>query len=140
MRQLHHHPHMEERARRLGCLDAEHVIVDRDQWLAVIQPIKLSRRNLLTLLHKLEMPGSHRTLVKPDGVAITVEPDEVHYADRPGGPGPVHPETEEFVRDMNEALAIVRRGRAIQQVAEEMPRAPCHGCQGNCHACKDGGP
>jgi hypothetical protein len=74
--------------------------------------ITLSKRNLLSLLHKLEMPGSHCTIVKPDGTIVVVESDEVHYADRPeGSPGPMHPDTEAFVRDLNEALALVRSHR-----------------------------
>ena len=74
--------------------------------------VVLSRRNLLSLLHKLEMPGSFCTIVKPDGTAIKAEPDEVHYANRVGGPGTMHPDTEQFVADLEEALKIVRRKRA----------------------------
>lgn len=70
--------------------------------------VKLSRRNILSLLHKLEMKGSACTIVKPDGITITVEPDEVHYQGR--DPGPMHPETEQFLTDMASALEIVRRG------------------------------
>jgi hypothetical protein len=73
--------------------------------------VVLSRRNILSLLHKLEMEGSAQTIVKPGGIAITVEPDEVHYADRADGPGPMHHETEQFVRDMEAALKIVRDKR-----------------------------
>jgi len=72
--------------------------------------ITLSRRNLLSLLHKLEMPGSARTIVKysEDGeeVYVIAETDEIVYADRP--PGNMHPETEQFVQDMYAALEIVR--------------------------------
>jgi hypothetical protein len=70
--------------------------------------VVLSRRNILSLLHKLEMEGSERTIIKPNGMAVRVESDEAHYADRPCGAGPMHPETEEFVSDMMKALAIVR--------------------------------
>ena len=76
--------------------------------------VVLSRRNLLSLLHKLEMPGSFCTIVKPDGTAIKAERDEVHYANRIGGPGTMHPDTEQFVADLEEALKIVRRKRAAQ--------------------------
>jgi hypothetical protein len=86
--------------------------------------ITLSRRNLLTLLHKLEMPGSSCTIVKPGGFVVHAEPDEVHYKDRPEGPGPMHPETEQFVTDMQDALEAVRRLR--------QPK-PAKGC--NCGAC-----
>ena len=58
--------------------------------------ITLSRRNLLTLLSKLDRvkngEESNCTILKPtrEGyVAITAIEDEVAYADRP--PGPVHP-------------------------------------------------
>jgi hypothetical protein len=82
--------------------------------------VKLSRRNLLSLLHKLEMPGSRRTIVKqldparsplagPGEIAVVVITDEECYADR--DPGEMHPDTEQFVSDLNEALAIVRQRR-----------------------------
>lgn len=74
--------------------------------------IRLSLRNVLTLLHKLEKEGSHRTLIKTidsgQRVALIIEPDEVHYAGRPEPPGPMSPDTEQFVMDMSEALEIVR--------------------------------
>jgi hypothetical protein len=76
--------------------------------------IILSKRNLLTLLHKLEMPGSACTIIKPGGTVVIAEPDEVHYADR--APGRMHPDTEEFIQDMEEALSIVRRIRTARHV------------------------
>lgn len=60
--------------------------------------ITLSQRNLLTLLHKLHMEGSSRTLLKPtpNGCAyVSVESDEEAYHDRE--PGGAHPETEGFI-------------------------------------------
>ena len=69
--------------------------------------VKLSRRNLLSLLHKLEMPGSHRTIIKPGNILVMAECDEAHYAGREA-PGPMIPETEAFVSDMMKALEIVR--------------------------------
>ena len=82
----------------------------------------LSRRNLLSLLHKLEMPGSARTITSNDcrengtptplsrneaavtGVPVTTlvlrcEDDDEHYATRPTPPGEMHPATERFVRE-----------------------------------------
>lgn len=57
--------------------------------------VTLSRRNLQTLLNKLDDPESKRTLVKDgDGsrLVVTAEEDDVHYKDRPeGGAGEVHP-------------------------------------------------
>lgn len=67
--------------------------------------IVLSRRNLLALLHKLDMPGSQRTIIgRADGVAVIVrsEDDEVHYAhpSRVGeAPGEMHPATESFIAE-----------------------------------------
>lgn len=71
--------------------------------------VTLSRRNLLSLLHKIDgMENSAGTLVSfncfVDGeqdmshtVWVKIEPDEVHYADRE--PGLMHPETEEFLKN-----------------------------------------
>jgi hypothetical protein len=75
--------------------------------------VTLSQRNLLALLHKLDMPGSARRLennvVYLDGelsdstiLVLCCENDDEHYADpaRLGGPpGEMHPDTEEFVRN-----------------------------------------
>ena len=71
--------------------------------------IILSRRNILSLLHKLDMPGSSRTLIAPAcAFAIRVEEDEAHYAGRQ--PGPMHPDTEEFIRS---------HGRKAPEVQED---------------------
>ena len=72
--------------------------------------VTLSRRNLLALLHKLDMPGSLRafynTDVEIDGVyatgfafRVSAEDDDEHYAQRPGPPGPMIPATETFIRE-----------------------------------------
>jgi hypothetical protein len=49
--------------------------------------LELTRRNLETLLMKLDDPLSHRTLLDPDGVILVraVE-NEAHYAAREPGP------------------------------------------------------
>jgi hypothetical protein len=65
--------------------------------------VVLSRRNLLTLLHKLEMAGSSRTLAGGDCAAgfelvVRAEGDDEHYAEREEGPGPMHPQTEAFLQ------------------------------------------
>lgn len=66
----------------------------------------LSRRNLLALLHKLEMEGSARTIVSEfeDGTSLTMksETDDEHYNHpardpRAVHPGRMHPETENFI-------------------------------------------
>jgi hypothetical protein len=70
--------------------------------------IVLSRRNVLSLLHKLEMPGSASTLTGADNyvngepvdhllLVLQVEEDAPHYGSRPAPPGPMHPLTETFV-------------------------------------------
>lgn len=49
--------------------------------------MELSRRNLKTLLTKLDTPGSSATLVSPGNLfAVRAVEDEEHYSDRPAGP------------------------------------------------------
>lgn len=56
--------------------------------------VRLSRRNLQTLLNKLDRPGSRRTLVRATdhGVLVVIaEDDDTHYGDCPyRTPGPVY--------------------------------------------------
>jgi len=100
-----------------------------------VEEFALSRRNLLSLLAKLEIPGSTCVIIKPPGVAIVAVPDEVYYKDRPGGPGPMTPETEAFVQDFEDALKIVRARR--EQAAGRLKRtAGCKGCE-TCGGCED---
>lgn len=48
--------------------------------------VELSRRNLLSLLHKLDDEASNRTLIDGDGkVMVHAVPDLAHYSDRPAG-------------------------------------------------------
>ena len=68
--------------------------------------VTLSRRNLLTLLAKLDIPGSHRTIIKPGGITVTAEQDEVVYAGR--RPGRMEPQTEALIEAMEEALCPIR--------------------------------
>ena len=95
--------------------------------------VTLSRRNLLTLLHKLDMPGSRRQIENndcfEDGVqtpffpgeedgndllrttlVLRCEDDAEHYAKRAVGPGLMHPATERFVQEQGgapgEAIAV----------------------------------
>ena len=90
---------------------------DRERTIEVV----LSRRNLLSLLAKLEMPGSARTISNNDGredgvptplsadeaessalpvttLVLRCEDDVEHYARRATPPGEMHPLTERFVR------------------------------------------
>lgn len=64
--------------------------------------VTLSRRNLLALLHKLDMPESARTIYTfTRGGQLTVvaaEDDAEHYASREPG-GEMHPKTEAFIRE-----------------------------------------
>lgn len=61
------------------------VVVDRGE----IVTVTLSRRNLVTLLNKLDRPDSLRTLYRDtdDGMLIVkAETDDEHYQDREPGP------------------------------------------------------
>lgn len=68
----------------------------------------LSERNLLSLLDKLYMPGSARTLqrnTESNTLSISVETDAEHYEGRAvGTAGEMHPDTEA-------ALAAIKRAR-----------------------------
>ena len=65
--------------------------------------MKLSRRNLLTLLAQLEN-GENPIIVKPGGGVVTVESDAVHYAVR--DPGPMSAKTEHTVREFEGLLTL----------------------------------
>ena len=69
--------------------------------------ITLSRRNLLALLTKLEHPDSHKGIFMEHAhgdatLWVFAEDDDTHYADRPYGPGPMHPTTERDITSHNE--------------------------------------
>ena len=97
--------------------------------------VVLSRRNLLTLLHKLDMPGSARQIENNDCwedgeqtpyyageelqsdlvrtvLVLRCEDDAEHYGKRDLGPGAMHPVTEAF---------IAAQGDAADEVATELP-------------------
>lgn len=84
--------------------------------------VVLSRRNLLALLHKLDMTGSARQLENNDCwedgkqtpyypgeelgsdlprmvLVLRCEDDDEHYAKREAGPGAMHAATEAFVAE-----------------------------------------
>ncbi len=77
--------------------------------------VVLSRRNLLSLLHKLEMNRSARTITSGNGYRVTQdgtpriahdielivksETDAEHYGERPFPAGAMHPDTEAFIAD-----------------------------------------
>ena len=63
--------------------------------------VVLSRRNLLSLLAKLDghPPMSTCTLIGGDeapDIRVRAQEDDIHYAKRPAGP--MHPDTEERIR------------------------------------------
>jgi hypothetical protein len=71
--------------------------------------VTLSRRNLYALLHKLDQPSSSRTIVNGDChrngcyepamfLVLHCEDDPEHYASRSEPPGPMSPDTENYVR------------------------------------------
>jgi hypothetical protein len=75
--------------------------------------VTLSERNLLALLQKLAMPGSARTLASAHAyrhdelvddltLVVQVEDDDAHYGERGFPPGPMHPQTEQFLAQFRE--------------------------------------
>ncbi|MDX6453464.1 MAG: hypothetical protein QOH16_3513 [Gaiellaceae bacterium] len=90
---------------------------DRDRHIEVT----LSRRNLLALLHKMDTPGSKRTIINGDSwedgthtpwpgkpgesalpptlLVLRCEDDLEHYGLRRQPPGEMHTTTETFVRE-----------------------------------------
>jgi hypothetical protein len=103
---------------------------DRDRHIEVT----LSRRNLLALLHKLDTPGSKRTIINGDSwedgtptpwpgkpgasalpptlLVLRCEDDMEHYALRPQAPGEMHATTETYVRT---------HGGRTRHMADETP-------------------
>ena len=78
--------------------------------------IRLSRRNLLALLAKLEDPTSTRTIVKYHGyvshncnAVICAEPDDEHYRDRGCPPGPMDKKTEQMILLWEEFLETQKK-------------------------------
>lgn len=74
--------------------------------------VVLSKRNLLALLAKVDDPDSAKTIFMEsaaDGKTlwVRVEPDIVHYEDRPYGPGRMHHKAEKFIE---EVTGIKHRG------------------------------
>jgi len=79
----------------------------------------LSRRNLQSLLHKLDWEGSHRSIQRQErshGPILTViaEDDPEHYVDRT--PGPMHPITEAAITksDMLDAMEALIHDRGFE--------------------------
>ena len=84
-----------------------------------MRTLELSQRNLLTLLHKLEVPGSTATISKPtpEGtVLIHAVPDEVAYRDRE--PGPMSPDSEQFIKEMK-AFLVLRQAERNYEDAKD---------------------
>jgi hypothetical protein len=85
--------------------------------------VVLSRRNLLSLLHKLDMEGSNREIHNNDCfedgkqcpingtlLILNCEDDDEHYSKRLAGPGMMHPETETFVHEKGGASGEITIG------------------------------
>jgi hypothetical protein len=71
--------------------------------------VVLSRRNLLSLLHKLSVSDSEATLVKHigrDTLIVQAEHDESHYAGET--PGQMRSDTEAFIRRNDEFSTLVQ--------------------------------
>ena len=62
--------------------------------------LKVSKRNLLALLHKLELPDSYKTLIDSStGFELIAESDEDHYSDGKRNPGIMLASTEKFIQE-----------------------------------------
>jgi hypothetical protein len=71
--------------------------------------VVLSRRNLLSLLHKLSVSDSEATLVKHigrDTLIVQAEDDGPHYAGQSAGQ--MHPDTEAFIRRNDDFSTLVQ--------------------------------
>lgn len=90
-------------------------LLEEDGQMTVV--VSLSRRNLLALLHKLDLPGSGRLLYTinceregklADDLLLVVRPEDdlEHYGRRGFGPGPMHPLTETFIASADTAVGV----------------------------------
>lgn len=67
--------------------------------------LTLSRRNLLTLLAKLDgYPPGSACMIEKDGLYVKAEEDHIHYSDRP--PGEMHEWTEAKLRSEEKRVEI----------------------------------
>lgn len=67
-----------------------------------VMMVTLSKRNLLTLLSKVDNPNSARTIYKVNGgvyVGVKAEPDDVHYGEQK--PGKMDDAAEGFITAYN---------------------------------------
>ena len=82
-----------------------------------IDVLELTRKNLETLLAKLDRPGSSRMLINGDyDIAVRAVEDEEHYADRPAGA---------TLEDVEAQLAEVARiKRQLDQLFAELREPP----------------
>lgn len=105
--------------------------------------VRLSRRNLLALLSKLEQPCSARMIVQYGAylsgvlhedvvLAVQVEPDELHYADRVPA-GVMSPATEAFIAShtpssgASSASVFDERGPTMRRQHRAAWEDPAHG-------------
>lgn len=85
--------------------------------------VTLSRRNLLTLLSKLDWAESQKTIVRLNGdgtvlLVVRAEEDADAYQNRPAGQ--MHPDTEKFLKENKEAI-IKRTIAALPEVLGTLP-------------------
>lgn len=70
--------------------------------------VTISRRNLLALIHMLNVGHGYRVIANGDYyrngepvndliLVLRPEEDDPHYARRPEGPGPMRPDAEQFI-------------------------------------------
>lgn len=90
--------------------------------------VTVSRRNRLSLLQKLAMSGSARTIASAHGyrdgqlvddliLILEAEEDEEHYGQRGFPPGPMHPRTEQFLAQFRRPRRNGRSNRAPKDEA-----------------------
>ena len=101
--------------------DHDHVVVDKKDWEEarylllhqVKSTVKLSRRNIVRLLAKLEA-GRESYIIKPGVGLVIAEPDAVHYADR--APGQCSVETQYEINKIEACLELARKIKAFSNV------------------------
>lgn len=90
--------------------------------------VSVSRRNLLTLLYKLDKDPTSRCTLEITGdagfLSVKAEKDEVHYKDRE--PGRMHPDIETYMRqfDADAGQKAARTKAAMRKKLAAQAAAP----------------